>query len=444
MSPFFTDGPFYRKLARLALPISLQALLVALVAASDAAMLGRVNQNAMAAVSLATQVQFLQNMGVFAVTTALSLLGAQYWGKGDRESMGKIFRIGLRTVGCVSLTVAALCVFAPRSLMHVFAKEGPLVDIGAGYLRIAGLSYLLTGVTQCHLAILKVTDRAALSAWIGGGAVGLNIALNAVFIYGLGPIPALGARGAALATLVARAAELAAAMHSTQAPNAIRAGWHRLFERTPELSGDFRRAVLPLFGGVLFWGCGFASYTAVMGHLGPDTAAANASAAVVRDLLCCLTDGMAAATVVVVGNELGAGNLVRGRLYGNRMGVLSLFVGLLAAILVLAAAHGRRPRPAARHVLRPFPLHDRAVRKHHRHQRRLHGGRRYALRLLQPWRLHVVPGRAARLPRRLCLPLAPSPGLRMHLRRRGRQAPMGLSSLPPLQVGPQPHPLIKA
>jgi Na+-driven multidrug efflux pump len=86
---FFTDGPFYRKLSRLALPISLQALLVALVAASDAAMLGRVDQNAMAAVSLATQVQFLQNMGVFAVTTALSLFGAQYWGKGDRESTGK-------------------------------------------------------------------------------------------------------------------------------------------------------------------------------------------------------------------------------------------------------------------------------------------------------------------------------------------------------------------
>ena len=338
MAPFSTDGHFYRKLAHLALPISLQALLVALVAASDAAMLGRVDQNAMAAVSLATQVQFLQNMGVFAVTTALSLLGAQYWGKGDRESMGKLFRIGLRTVGCVSLTVAALCVFSPRALMHVFAKDGPLVDIGAGYLRIAGLSYLLTGVTQCHLAILKVSDRAALSAWIGGGAVGINIVLNAVFIYGLGPIPALGARGAALATLLARTAELTAAMLSTRAPNAIRAGWSRLFERTPELSGDFRRAVLPLFGGVVFWGCGFASYTAVMGHLGEDTSAANAAAAVVRDLLCCLTDGMAAATVVVVGNELGAGNLARGRLYGNRMGILSLFVGLLAAVMVLAAS----------------------------------------------------------------------------------------------------------
>ena len=335
---FFTDRAFYRKLVRLALPITLQALLVALVAACDAAMLGRVDQNAMAAVSLATQIQFLQNMGVFAITTAIALLGAQYWGKGDRESVGRIFRIGLRSVGFVSATVAALCLVCPRALMLAFAQDGPLADIGAGYLRIAGLSYLLVGVSQCYLTILKVSDRAALAAKIAGGAVALNIVLNAVFIYGLGPVPALGARGAALATLLARVAELAAAALSARAPDAVRPEWRRLFERMPGLSGDFRRAVLPLVGGVVFWGCGFASYTAVMGHLGPDTAAANAAAAVVRDLLCCLTDGMAGATVVLVGNELGAGRLARGRLYGNRMGVLSILVGLVVAGAVLAVA----------------------------------------------------------------------------------------------------------
>lgn len=335
---FFSDGFFYRKLLRLALPITVQSLLVALVAASDAAMLGRVSQNAMASVSLASQVQFLQNMGVFAVTSVIQLLGAQYWGKGDAASVERVLRIGLRMVGFVSFSVAALCIFCPEALMRVFAEKGPMVATGAGYLRIAGLSYLLTGVSQCYLAALKITDRAAISAMIAGGAVFLNIALNAVFIYGLGPIPALEARGAALATLLARAAELSAAVAATRAIGAAKPNWRRLFESMPELASDFRRALLPLVGGVAFWGCGFASYTAVMGHLGPDTAAANAAAAVVRDLLCCLTDGMAAATVVVVGNELGAGNLARGRLYGNRLGILSIAVGFLAAAAVLAAA----------------------------------------------------------------------------------------------------------
>ena len=219
---FFSDGAFWQKLVRLSVPITLQAMLVALVAVSDAAMLGRVDQNAMAAVSLATQVQFLQNMIVFAVTSAISLLGAQYWGKGDSDSVGRVFRIGLRTVGGFSLAVAALCTASPRLLMRVFAESGPLVDIGAGYLRIAGLSYLMTGVSQCYMAILKVTDRAALSATIGGGAVLLNIALNALFIYGLGPIPALGARGAALATLLARTAEFGASLLSASPPGAVK------------------------------------------------------------------------------------------------------------------------------------------------------------------------------------------------------------------------------
>ena len=338
MSPFFTDAPFYRKLVRFAVPISLQTLLVALVAATDAAMLGRVDQDSMAAVSLATQIQFIQNMVVSSTTAALSLLGAQYWGKGDRESLGRLFRIALRTAGLISLTVAALCAFAPRPLMRIFAQEGPLVEIGAGYLRIAALSYLMTGITQCHLAILKVTDRATLSAQIGGGAVLLNIALNAVLIYGLGPIPAMGARGAATATLLARTAELSAALLSTRTPGAVRAEWWRLLEHTPALSRDFRRALMPLFGAYIVWSCGFASYTAVMGHLGSDTAAANAVAAVVRDLLCCLCDGMAAAAVVVVGNELGAGNLAKGRLYGNRIAILALIVGVAVAGIVLAAS----------------------------------------------------------------------------------------------------------
>ena len=337
-SGFFSDKAFWKKLARLSAPITLQALLVALVAASDAAMLGRVDQNSMAAVSLASQVQFLQNMLVLAVSSAMSLLGAQYWGKADRESVGKIFRIGLRSAGSVSLAVAAACIAAPEALMRVFAENGPLVGIGAGYLRIAGLSYLLSGLSQCHMAILKVTERASLSAAIGGGAVFLNIGLNAVFIYGLGPFPAMGARGAALATLLARAAEFAASALSTAAPGAVPARWRRLFERTPELSADFTRAVLPLFGGVVFWGCGFSSYTAIMGHLGPDTAAANAVAAVVRDLICCMAQGLAGATVVVVGNELGAGRLALGRKYGNRIGVVSLAVGAAASAAVLAAA----------------------------------------------------------------------------------------------------------
>ena len=213
----FSDKTFYQKLIRLTLPIAFQSLMLAAVAACDAIMLGRVEQNAMAAVSLATQVQFVQNMFLYSVTSAASVLGAQYWGKGDAETINRIFCLSLRIAGALGLVFFAGCEFAPRLLMKLFAHDETLIAIGAGYLKIAGWSYLLTGVSQCYLAIMKVTEHAGRSAWISSGAVVLNALLNAVFIFGLLGCPAMGANGAALATLIARVAELAwAAVSSCQ------------------------------------------------------------------------------------------------------------------------------------------------------------------------------------------------------------------------------------
>ena len=118
----------------------------------------------------------------------------------------------------------------------------------------------------------------------------------------------------------------------------MRLRWRRLFEPLPRLAADFRACALPLAGGTAAWGIGFAAYTGIFGHLGEDAAAANAAAAVVRDLLCCFTDGLAAAAVIVVGNELGAGRLERGLLYGRRFAALSVAVGILVMAIVLAAA----------------------------------------------------------------------------------------------------------
>ena len=88
---------------RLALPIALQSLMLASVAAGDALMLGKVAQDEMTAVSLATQIQFVQNMFLMAVTGAGAILGAQYWGKGDRRTLEDIFNLMLRFCGILSV-----------------------------------------------------------------------------------------------------------------------------------------------------------------------------------------------------------------------------------------------------------------------------------------------------------------------------------------------------
>ena len=225
----------------------------------------------------------------------------------------------LRWSGLISLLFFAACEIVPEALMHLFSHDEPIIAIGSSYLRIAGFSYLLTGIAECYLTTMKVSDHVAPSAWISSGAVVLNILLNAVFIFGLLGAPKMEARGAALATTLARAAELAACVILASREGYIRPDWKRILERQKQLAKDFRRQCLPLLGGGLFWGVGFTSYTAIMGHMGTDAAAANSVAAVVRDLICCVCNGVGSAAGIMVGNELGAGNLEKGKAYGIKL-----------------------------------------------------------------------------------------------------------------------------
>ncbi|MDD3278596.1 MAG: MATE family efflux transporter [Lachnospiraceae bacterium] len=331
----FADRNFYKRLFALMVPIMLQSLMLASVAAGDAIMLGRVEQNSMSAVSLATQIQFIQNMVLASVTGAAAILGAQYWGKKDKDTINEIYCMSLRFAVLASFLFFAACVIFPEYLMKIFTNEEVLIQIGAGYLRIAGWSYLLTGISQCYLTIMKITGHAARSAWISSGAVVLNIILNAIFIFGFGPVPAMGARGAALATLIARVIELVWAVGSSFQKGFLRPQFSGFLRIDKQLEIKFQKCALPLLGASLFWGVGFTSYTAIMGHMGGDAAAANSVSAVVRDLMCCVCNGLASGGGILVGYELGAGQLEKGKEYGNRLAKLSFLCGFVSLGIIM-------------------------------------------------------------------------------------------------------------
>lgn len=332
----FKDKEFIGKLMKLALPIAFQSLMLALVAAADAFMLGRVEQNAMAAVSLATQIQFVQNMIITALVSATAVLGAQYWGKGDLKAVDRIFGITMKICGITSIVFFVGCVFFPRFLMLIFTNEEVLITIGIRYLKIAGWSYLLTGISQSYLTIMKISEHADMTAKISSAAVVLNIILNAILIFGLIGITPLGVQGAAIATLIARVVELLLAICVSFKAGFIRFNISTLFTVDKLLEMDFIKCMLPLVGAGLLWSVGFTSYSAFMGHLGTDATAANSVASVIRDLLCCLCNGLASGGGILVGNELGAGKLDLGKKYGDNLLVISYACGFLCTAIMLA------------------------------------------------------------------------------------------------------------
>lgn len=332
----FSDNVFLKKLMKLALPIAFQALMLASVAAADAIMLGSIEQNSMSAVSLATQIQFVQNIILMALVSATAVLGAQYWGKKDIRTMNDIFCMSIRISGITSVFFFIGCVFFPRYLMLLFTNEEALISIGADYLKIAGWSYLMTGVSQCYLTMMKVTDHVSQTAKTSFATVLINVILNAILIYGLLGIKPLGANGAAIATLISRIIELIILIAISFGNGYIRLNPSGLFKRNKLLAKDYYKCMLPILGACLLWGIGFTSYSSFMGHMGTDAAAANSVSAVVRDLLCCMCDGLASGGGILVGNELGAGNLERGKLYGNRVTKLAFICGIFSCVLMAA------------------------------------------------------------------------------------------------------------
>ena len=333
----FSDKPFLKELSALALPIAAQSLMLSAVGVADTLMLGDLEQNAMSAVSLATKLQFIQNIILSSFVAALIALGAQYRGKKDMHSVSRLFGICTRACGAVSVLFFIGCEFFPDTLMLLFTNDAVLISIAGEYLRVAAFSYLITGFSQCYLALLKITDRAADTARISSTAVLLNIGLNAAFIFGIpGLIPAMGVKGAALATLAARVTELVWSVLLSFRKDYIRPDLKHLFMRHGMLTKDFNKCLWPLLGAGLLWGVGFTAYSAFMGHIDRDAPAANSVASSVIELVCCMCNGLASGGGILVGKALGAGELEKGKLYGKRCVRLSFLCGLLSSLIMFA------------------------------------------------------------------------------------------------------------
>ncbi len=319
------------------LPIAFQQLMLSAVSAADAIMLGFISQDSLSAISLAGQIQFIFNLFLAAMTIGLSIFAAQYYGKKDMKAVNQFFGMILHYTEVVAILfcVAALCI--PRELMKLFTKDANLITMGARYLQIIAVTYLLIGVSQVYLCILKNTGHTLKSTVISCVSVVVNILLNAVFIFGLCGAPALGIAGAAIATVISRVIECIWVVIDSYSKGRSRPKLKYILHSDSIYRKDFWKHTSPVLANEIAWGGGFTMFSVIMGHLGTDAVAANSIANIVKNLLVCFAGGLGAGGGIMVGNELGAGQLKKARCYGDRLCKLSVIAGLLTggALLLL-------------------------------------------------------------------------------------------------------------
>ena len=336
MNTLKKNSEFYSKLFSLVLPIAFQQFMLAAVNASDALMLGLLDQDSLSAVSLAGQVQFVFNLFLAAITIGASMLAAQYWGKGDRDAVERILALVLKITTPVSLAVFLAAQLCPGLLMRIFTRDEVLIAGGVRYLQVVGLSYLMTGISQIFLCILKNSGQAMKSTVISSFSVVLNIFLNAVFIFGFWIFPEMGIAGAALATVIAKAAELLWLFAESCREGRIHLRMRYVIHTDPLLRKDFWKYTTPVLANEMVWGCGFTMYSVIMGHLGSDAVAANSIANIVKNLIACFCSGIGNGGGILVGNELGQGNLEKARSYGGRLCRISIVSGIISGLVLLA------------------------------------------------------------------------------------------------------------
>ncbi len=289
------------------LPIAVQNLITSAVNMADVVMVGQLDQTALSASSLAGQVHFILTFVYFGMASAVTIMAAQYWGRGDTKVIAKILGLGLYISVFVSALAAILAFIVPETVMRFWTDNGQLVGTGAQYLRLVAPSYLFAGITQPYLAVTKSCERVRFSMVLSMITLGLNVVLNAVLIFGLLGFPALGIRGAAIATTISRFVELLICLWDFLKQKIIPKSLSNMFHLPKTLLADFRKYALPAFLNDVLWGFAYNMNSVIMGHLGSDIVAANSIVSVVRELVTTVGFGMSSASSIMLGKELGEG-----------------------------------------------------------------------------------------------------------------------------------------
>ena len=330
---------FYGNVFALVVPMALQNLINVGVTAADVMMLGKVGEKVLSGSSLAGQVQYIMVLFLFGLTSGATVLTAQYWGKGDKKTIEKILGMGIRAAVTITLifTIAALTI--PGLLMKIFTSDPLVITEGIKYLKIVAFSYVMMGITQVYLYIMRSVERVVVATVVYLISLICNVILNGIFIFGLFGCPAMGIRGAALATLISRILELFLVfIYAKKFNRDILFRFRYFLHLDSVLLKDFLKYALPVVLNEVMWGMGTAANTAILGHMGSAAVAANSVAQVARQLATVVAFGLASATAIYLGKTIGEQKPEHAKAYAQRFLVLSVLMGLIGGGMILIAA----------------------------------------------------------------------------------------------------------
>ena len=334
---FLRDRAFVHSMLALALPVALQQLITASLNMIDVLMVGQLGETSVAALGLANQIFFLLILFLFGVTSGMSIFTAQYWGKGDIESIHSVLGICLAIAVIVAAAFSLAATLIPETLMSIYTEDQEVIQVGSEYLRIVGLSYVMTAITVSYISVLRSITMVKLTVIVSVLALGLKTIIAYLLIFGIGIFPELGVRGAAIGTAVGWTFQcilLLLLVYKLKTPLAANPLSFFRFSRPFALT--VLRTSMPAAINEVLWSVGFSSYNSVYARIGTDAIAAVNINATIEELMFVLFIGLGNACAVMIGNKIGAGEKHVAFEYGRRFLIIGVAVAVIGGAIIFS------------------------------------------------------------------------------------------------------------
>lgn len=335
MKKYFGDRKFVFLVITIAIPIMLQNLVTTSVNLVDSLMVGQLGDAAIGGVAAVNRFFMILNGGIFGLVNAVGIFIAQYYGAKNEEKMKEAFRFSLISTYVVIIPFFLMAFIFPRSILSFFTQDAALIETGVQYLCFSCFTFLPLGISLSISGAMRCIGETKIPLVVSVISVLTNTLFNYCLIFGHFGMPALGVRGAAIATLIARLLEMTILLVLLRFINfPFKTKIDELFHISGSLIRQIALKAAPLCMNELLWSGGNAMMLKFYGTRGGVVLSGNAICQTTTDIFYTLFSGMSIATTVMVSHQLGANQLEKAKENGYRMiGVSAIFALTFSSLM---------------------------------------------------------------------------------------------------------------
>ncbi len=333
---FTRDKSFYKNLITLAIPISLQGLLTFLVGFADNLMVSSLGDEVVSGVYLGNKIISIYQLLIMGIEGSLLILSSQYWGKRDTASIKKIISVALKVAILISILFTLASTLFPTKILSLFTEDEDVVLFASQYLQIIGFSYIFYAITHIFIFSMRSIEVAGIGFVVSFTTLIVDIGLNYLLIFGInGLFPAMGVRGAATATLIARIVEcIIMIWYVFRVDKVLHIKAADLLLHDKRIALDFFKYGAPIIGGNLIWAVNGFGQSAILGRFNAEVLAAVSITDTLNNLAYVWMTGLSSAVSIITAKTVGSGRIDKIKEYSRTVEVIFLALGFITGLII--------------------------------------------------------------------------------------------------------------